>query len=105
MGKTTEWQKQSRLSPSNSPQFCFPLIAFLRAANHALVGFALQPGASPRRLVSKSAKLVNVSRARCFSAFAPTGMLHITQAHQIVAKFDGKKIDPHTPWSKSILCR
>ena len=40
-------------------------------------------------MVSKSAKLVNVSHARCFSAFAPT-----------VAKFDGKKIDPHTPWSK-----
>lgn len=54
------------------------------------------------RLASRSARLVNVSSVRCFSAFAPTGKMFPVCSLLTAVKFDGKKIDPHTPLSKSI---
>ena len=54
------------------------------------------------RLASKSAKLVNARTVRCFSAFAPTRILLIDYDYSVAVRLDGKKIDPSTPWSKSI---
>lgn len=72
--------------------------------NDAIVGhFVIMNGTYWYRILSKSAKLANVRTVRCFSAFAPTGLLFILYSNWIAAKFDGKKIDPNTPWSKSFL--